>query len=107
LLPLLRQIHLLAAENCKLQDPLSRPSGTSQSGRRRPDKQKINFFQENDGLPDVKSLNLMGKNQDTLVIIDDLANLCYSSPAMGLLFSNVSNHERELPYSWGKKHLVK
>jgi hypothetical protein len=52
------------------------------------------FFQENDGLPDVRSLNLIGKNQHTLLLIDDLANLCFASAAMGLLFSNHSNHEK-------------
>ena len=52
------------------------------------------FLQEHDGLPDVTKLALIGRDQHTMLICDDLSYLAYASKSMSLLFSNISNHEK-------------
>lgn len=55
---------------------------------------QLRTFQVCYGLPDVSALNLVGKKVHSLLILDDLANLAYGSPAIAHIFSNVSNHDQ-------------
>ena len=46
-----------------------------------------------EGLPDLKRLNLRGRQAHTLLIMDDLSNKVFASDEMAQLFRNGSSHE--------------